>query len=257
MEESTGTAEEEAALYATGTSAQIPAKFSHVDVERLLEARTHSEELKEVLKRVHPWSSLRYGLSAVDMVRRLYAEIIPRYFGKEEEIQVLCPMTRGTLGTQNLINPAAQGKAQLSLAGRLFRVGDRVIQKRNNYDLSVFNGDIGRIIDLDNEEMTAIVAFRSGTETREVIYERESLPEMDLAYAITIHKSQGSEFGVIIIPLVSQHFQMLFRNLIYTGLTRAKKLAVFVGTRTALQLAVSKQNTAIRQTALKSLLSHP
>jgi exodeoxyribonuclease V alpha subunit len=263
MEESTGTAEEEAALYATGTSAQIPAKFSHVDVERLLEARTHSEELKEVLKRVHPWSSLRYGLSAVDMVRRLYAQVIPRYFGKEEEIQVLCPMTRGTLGTQNLnqviqeaINPAKPGKAQLSLAGRIFRVGDRVIQKRNNYDLSVFNGDIGRIVDLDNEEMTAIVAFRNGSETREVIYERESLPEMDLAYAITIHKSQGSEFGVIIIPLVSQHFQMLFRNLIYTGLTRAKKLAVFVGTRTALQLAVSKQNTAIRQTALKFLLTH-
>jgi exodeoxyribonuclease V alpha subunit len=234
-----------------------------VDVERLLEARTHSEELREVLKRVHPWSSLRYGLSAVDMVRRLYAEVIPRYFGKEEEIQILCPMTRGTLGTQNLnqviqeaINPAAEGKAQLSLAGRIFRVGDRVIQKRNNYELSVFNGDIGRIVDLHNAEMTALVAFRNGNEIREVVYEREALPEMDLAYAITIHKSQGSEFGVVILPLVSQHFQMLFRNLIYTGLTRAKKLAVFVGTRTALQLAVSKQNTAIRQTALKFLLTH-
>jgi len=262
-EENVGTAEEEAALYATGTSAQIPAKFSHVDVERLLETRTHSEELREVLKRVHPWSSLRYGLSAVDMVRRLYAEVIPRYFGKEEEIQILCPMTRGTLGTQNLnqviqeaINPAVEGKAQLSLGGRIFRVGDRVIQKRNNYELSVFNGDIGRIVDLDNAEMTALVAFRNGSEIREVVYEREALPEMDLAYAITIHKSQGSEFGVVILPLVSQHFQMLFRNLIYTGLTRAKKLAVFVGTRTALQLAVSKQNTAIRQTALKFLLTH-
>jgi exodeoxyribonuclease V alpha subunit len=111
-------------------------------------------------------------------------------------------------------------------------------------------------VGLDNEEMTALVAFRNGTETREVLYEREYLNEIELAYAITIHKSQGSEFGVVIMPLVSQHFQMLFRNLIYTGLTRAKKLAVFVGTRTALQLAVSKQNTAIRQTALKFLLTH-
>lgn len=254
-------AEDETELYSQGSSFSIPDKFSHVDVDRLLEAQNHSDELKEVLKRVHPWSSLRYGLSAAAMVEKLYKDIIPKYFGREAEIQILSPMTKGSMGTQNMnrviqdaINPAGEGKAQLSMGGRIFRVGDRVIQKRNNYDLSVFNGDIGRIVGVDNEEMVCIVAFKNGDELKEVIYEREHLPELDLAYAITIHKSQGSEFEVVILPLVTQHFQMLFRNLVYTGLTRARKLAIFVGTRTALNLAVSKQNTAIRQTALQFLL---
>jgi exodeoxyribonuclease V alpha subunit len=98
------------------------------------------------------------------------------------------------------------------------------------------------------------VSFRAGGEDREVKYGKEQLLELDLAYAITIHKAQGSEFEVIIIPLVTQHFSMLFRNLIYTGITRAKKLCVFVGTRKALAMAVNKQNTATRQTALNYLL---
>jgi exodeoxyribonuclease V alpha subunit len=195
------------------------------------------------------------------MIEKLYETIIPKYYGKEVEIQILSPMTKGSLGTANLnkviqekVNPSRAGKAQLQLGGRIFREGDRVIQKRNDYDLGVFNGDIGSITKVDNEEMQLLVNFKAGKEVKEVKYEKEHLLELDLAYAITIHKSQGSEFETIIIPLVTQHFGMLFRNLVYTGITRAKKLALFVGTRKALAMAVHKQNTAIRQTALAYLL---
>lgn len=247
--------------YQQGSSLSIPAKFSHVDIEALLQTRRHSEELKEVLQKVHPWSSLHYGLSAVAMIEKLYAAIIPKYYGKESEIQILTPMTKGSLGTANLnkviqekINPARAGKAQLILGGRIFRQGDRVIQRRNNYDLNVFNGDIGTITLVDNEELELAVTYKAGKETKEVFYKKEHLLELDLAYAITIHKSQGSEFETTIIPLVTQHFGMLFRNLVYTGITRAKKLVVFVGTRKALAMAVNKQNTATRQTALAYLL---
>lgn len=248
-------------LYTQGSSFAIPEKFSHVDLEALQQASSHSQELKEVLKTVHPWSSLHYGLSAVNMIEKLYEAIIPKYYGQETEIQILSPMTKGSLGTANLnkviqekINPANAGKAQLLLGGRIFREGDRVIQRRNNYDLNVYNGDIGTITRIDNEEINVCVSFKAGQEEKEVVYEKEHLLELDLAYAITIHKSQGSEFQTIIIPLVTQHFGMLFRNLVYTGITRAKKLVVFVGTRKALALAVNKQNTATRQTALEYLL---
>ncbi|GAB3162385.1 SF1B family DNA helicase RecD2 [Telluribacter humicola] len=247
--------------YQQGCGLSIPQKFSHVDLEALLQARRHSEELREVLLRVHPWSSLHYGLSAVGMVEKLYESIIPKYHGNEVEIQILSPMTKGSLGTTNLnkviqerINPAREGKAQILIGGRILREGDRVIQKHNNYDLNVFNGDIGSITKVDNQEMELSVSFKAGKEVKEVRYTKEHLLELDLAYAITIHKSQGSEFESVIIPVVTQHFGMLFRNLVYTGITRAKKLAVLVGTRKALALAVSKQSTATRQTALAYLL---
>jgi len=249
--------------YSQDNSLSIPAKFSHVDLEALLQAKRHSEELKEVIQKIHPWSSLHYGFSAAGMIEKLYEAIIPKYFGNDAEIQILSPMTKGSLGTANLnkviqekINPGADGKAELTVGGRIFRAGDRVIQKRNNYDLNVFNGDIGIITRVDNEEMEVSVNFKAGQQSKEVSYAREFLLELDLAYAITIHKSQGSEFQTIIIPLVTQHFGMLFRNLVYTGITRAKKLVVFVGTRKALAMAVNKQNTAIRQTALAYLLQH-
>jgi exodeoxyribonuclease V alpha subunit len=249
--------------YEKSTELRIPPKFEHVDLERLIQTDTHTEELQEVLRRVHPWSSLHWGFSAVDMVERLYKSIIPKYLGQGVEIQILTPMSKGSLGTHNLneviqqaVNPPGGGKVQLQLGGRLFREGDRVIQRRNNYDLGVFNGDIGRILSLDSEDMSCLVAFSAGGETKEVAYEKEHLPELELAYAITIHKSQGSEFEAVILPLVNQHFTMLFRNLIYTGLTRARKMAVFVGSRSALKTAVNKQNTALRQTALKELLQH-
>ncbi len=241
------------------TELVIPQKFQHVNLEKVLKAQTQVDELLAVLKNVHPWSSLRFGLSAADMVRRLYLEWIPKYFGSKCEIQILSPMTRGSLGTislnqmiQETANPQQEGKSQLKVGERIFREGDRVIHRRNNYDLGVFNGDIGTIRKIDNEELTCVVSFYP--DGREVQYQSEDITELDLAYAITIHKSQGSEFEAVIIPVLTQHFKMLFRNLIYTGLTRARKLAVFVGTRKALAMAVRNQDTSKRQTALKELL---
>ncbi len=257
---------EKRATYNVGTEnldkeIEITDKFKHVDIDRLILAENRAEELKEVVKKVHPWSSLNYGLSATDLITKIYKESIPKYFGRATEIQILTPMTKGTLGTVNLnkiiqkaINPTRFGVAELQLGERIFRVGDRVIQKKNNYDLEVFNGDIGKISQIDNEEMLLTVEYSTGDEIREVVYERESLAEIDLAYAITIHKSQGSEFGAVIIPVTMQHFNMLFRNLIYTGLTRAKKLAVFIGSRKALAMSISNTNSAKRQTTLEWLL---
>jgi exodeoxyribonuclease V alpha subunit len=241
------------------TELTIPDKFRHVNIDKVFEARTGAEELLAVLKKVHPWSSLHYNLTAADIVRNLYLNWIPKYLGKDIEIQIITPMTRGSLGTVNLnkmiqeaANPAKQGKTQIQVGERILRVGDRVIHRRNNYDLGVFNGDIGVITEIDNEELTCSVAFYP--DQRVVEYKRDDIPELDLSYAITIHKSQGSEFGAVIIPVLTQHFKMLFRNLLYTGLTRARKLAVVVGTRKALALAVKNQDTRNRQTFLKELL---
>jgi len=168
-------------------------------------------------------------------------------------------MTRGSLGTANLnkiiqekSNPPTEGKCQLKVGERIFREGDKVIHRRNNYDLNVFNGDIGKIMTIDTEELTCIVSFYP--DGREVPYQKEDIMELDLAYAITIHKSQGSEFKAVIIPVLTQHFKMLYRNLIYTGLTRARDLAVFVGTRKALSMAIRQQDTSNRQTALETLI---
>ncbi|GAB6145213.1 SF1B family DNA helicase RecD2 [Desulfocicer niacini] len=241
------------------TELTIPAKFQHVDLNALARADSRVAELTTVLKKVHPWSSLHYGYAALDVVTQLYLTWIPKYFGREREIQILSPMTRGSLGTSNLnrviqnaANPFREGKPQLKVGERIFRCGDRVIHRRNNYDLGVFNGDIGTIIAIDNSEPSLTVAFYP--DQRQVFYQRDDIMELDLAWAITIHKSQGSEFEVVIIPVLTQHYKMLYRNLLYTGLTRAKKLAVFVGTRKAMSMAVRNQDVSQRQTALDFLL---
>ncbi|MBW1635611.1 MAG: AAA family ATPase [Deltaproteobacteria bacterium] len=238
----------------------IPDKFRHVDLGRVKEAEGAVEELKALLSKIHPWSSLHYGLGGVDTVVRLYLEWIPKYFGRDTEIQILSPMTRGSLGTANLnkviqqrSNPPQPGKAELQVGERIFRQDDRVIHRRNNYDLNVFNGDIGKILTIDNSNLTCVVSFYP--DNRQVLYKKDDIMELDLAYAITIHKSQGSEFQVVILPVLTQHFKMLYRNLIYTGLTRARLLAVFVGTRKALAMAVHQQDSSRRQTALKLLLA--
>lgn len=238
----------------------VPEKYRHVDFAKLAQAETQTNELMSLLKNIHPWSSLHYGLTAVETVVRLYTKTIPDWLGKDVEIQVLTPQVRGTLGTlslneslQRIANPESPMKSQIQIGARLFRLGDRVIQTRNNYDLGVFNGDIGRIVSVDNENLTCEVQFFGG-DSRTVLFENEDLSELSLAYGITIHKSQGSEFPVVIIPVLGQHFNMLFRNLIYTGLTRAKKLAVFVGSRKAFAMAVGQIDNRKRQTALSSLI---
>ena len=237
----------------------IPEPFRHVALNTLATADSAATELLALAKKTHPWSSLYYGLTAVDVVRKLYQEWVPKYLGARVEIQVLTPMIRGTLGAANLntmlqqsVNPPGEHKAELSVGERLFRTGDRVIHRRNNYELNVFNGDIGLITAIDNSNLTCEVAFFP--DQRRVEYNRDQIVELDLAYAITIHKSQGSEFDVVILPVLSQHFRMLFRNLIYTGLTRGKKLVVLVGSRQALAMAVRNQDTSKRQTALALLI---
>jgi exodeoxyribonuclease V alpha subunit len=170
-------------------------------------------------------------------------------------------MTRCALGTANLnyliqraINPSSMSKPQIKVAKRIFRVGDRVIHRRNNIDLEAFNADIGYIKSINSESLTMVINFLP--DGREVEYLKENIVKLDLAYAITIHKSQASKFSIVIIPLLTQHFKMLYRNLIHTRLTRAKKLAFFVGTRRAMTMAVRQQDTALRQTALEQLLKN-
>jgi len=239
---------------------EIPKKFKHVDLSQLAQSRTNLEAFKAILKKIHPWSSLHYNLTATAVVKKLYSDWVPKYLGSEVEIQVLSPMARGSLGTNKLneslqqhLNPQDGSKYQIMLGQRIFRVGDRVIHRRNNYDLNVFNGDIGTIVSLDTENITCEVQFEAGSQP--VNYQKNDLMDLDLAYAITIHKSQGSEFDVVIIPILTQHFTMLYRNLIYTGLTRAKKLAVFVGTRRALAMSIKNINTVKRQTMLTELMA--
>ena len=238
---------------------KIPEKFRHVDLQKVSQARGGVAELKTLVRSLQPWSALHHGLTGLDMVLRLYTRTIADYFGPEIEIQILSPQVRGSLGTLNLnmavqqaVNPAREGKKEIRVGERIYREGDRIIQTRNNYDLGVFNGDIGRIAAIDLENFSCLIQF--GGQTAPIAYQREDLTEIALAYAITIHKSQGSEFGAVIIPVAAQHFKMLFRNLLYTGLTRARQLCVFVGSRKALAMAVRQVDNHRRQTALTSLI---
>lgn len=240
----------------------IPDKFKAVDLLSLAQAETEVDQLMSILKTVHPWSSLRYGLTALETTIRFYTKTIPKWFGRPVEIQLLSPQVRGTLGTMNInqslqqvSNPESPNKRQLKIGDKILREGDRVIQTRNNYDLGIFNGEIGKVVTVDGTDITCDVLF-PGEGDRLITFKKEALSELQLAYGITIHKSQGSEFEVVIIPILGQHYNMLFRNLIYTGLTRAKKLAIFVGTRKAFSMAIRQVDNRKRQTALADLVQN-
>jgi exodeoxyribonuclease V alpha subunit len=239
----------------------VPNDYLHADIQMLLKSENHAAALKNIIKSIHPWSSLNYGFVASEIVVRLYSQTIKERLGKNLEVQILTPMAVGSMGARNLnllvqntFNPDNGQKPTLQIGERVFRLGDRVIQRRNNYDLEVFNGDIGRISSINNQNMTLGITYNSGKISRQVHYEKQDILDIDLAYAITIHKSQGSEFDVVIIPLVMQHFTMLYQNLIYTALTRAKKMAIFVGTRKALGIAVRNIDNRSRKTRLKFLV---
>lgn len=187
-------------------------------------------------------------------------ERIPQRFGLDPktEVQVLTPMNRGLLGTaalntrlQAALNPPGEFVLETERFGTLFRVGDKVIQTRNNYDKEVFNGDIGRLTGMEAEPVRIEASFEEG---RSVPYEAAELDELRLAYAITIHKSQGSEFPAVVMPLSTQHYVMLQRNLLYTGLTRGRQLVVLIGTREALELAVRRADSQRRWTTLEARL---
>jgi exodeoxyribonuclease V alpha subunit len=182
---------------------------------------------------------------------------IPQAFGLDpiRDIQVLCPMNRGGLGARSLnielqraLNPP--GEIRVERFGWTFCPGDKVMQVENNYDRDVYNGDLGivRSLDLEQSELTA------DFDGREVTYGFGELDELVLAYATTIHKSQGSEYPAVVIPLTTQHYTMLMRNLLYTGITRAKRLVVLVGQRKALAIAVRNQGTRRRWSKLREWL---
>jgi ATP-dependent exoDNAse (exonuclease V) alpha subunit len=185
---------------------------------------------------------------AGDLVVELVAKRIPAKFGfQPDQIQVLAPMHRGKCGVgylneklQEVLNPPAEGKGQKQFGGRVFRVGDKVLQLRNNYDKEVFNGDGGVVTTISYEDQTVGVKLEDG---REVNYDFGELDELTLAYAVSIHKSQGSEYPVCVIPLAMGHFMLLERKLVYTAVTRARKLVVLVGSKKALAMAVKNGPT--------------
>ena len=191
------------------------------------------------------------------------AERIPAGFGLDpaRDVQVLTPMNRGLLGTENLnrelrarLNPPRAGALELARGERVFRVGDKVMQVRNNYELEVFNGDLGRVTHVDPEEKTLRVEMDDG---RLIGYEASDLDELVPAFACSIHKSQGSEYPAVVVPLHTQHYVMLERNLLYTALTRARRLAILVGEHRALAVAVRNKQNRERFTGLARRLAPP
>jgi exodeoxyribonuclease V alpha subunit len=175
------------------------------------------------------------------------------------DVQVLCPMNRGSLGVRELnvrlqreLNPPRSDEPGVEKFGWQFRPRDKVIQTENDYDKDVFNGDIGQITKIDPLEHEVTVRF----EPRDVVYDFGELDEISLAYAITIHKSQGSEFPAIVTPLAMQQYMLLQRNLVYTGITRGKRLVVLIGQRKALAMAVNNNRTENRFSGLLARLTN-
>lgn len=193
----------------------------------------------------------------LETIKSLLTQRIPAHFGfsPTDDIQVLTPMHKGLLGTvnlnqelQELLNPEQES---ISRGSRTFRVADKVMQIRNNYDLDVFNGDIGKIASIDKVERVVRVNF----EGKMVLYEQADLDELMLAYACSVHKAQGSEYPVVVLPLHTQHYMMLQRNLLYTAVTRGKKLVVVVGSKKALAIAVKNNKIQDRFTRLAERLN--
>ena len=193
---------------------------------------------------------------AVQEIVRLVKNNLPRYYKTPwNHIQVLTPMQKGIVGAANLnlalqeaLNPQGDG---LRRGGYLFRTGDKVMQIRNNYEKEIFNGDIGTVECVNLQERTLKVNF----DQHIIEYEASELDELVHAYATTIHKAQGSEYPIVVMPVLMNHYVMLQRNLIYTGITRAKKVLVIVGTRKALSYAVRNVTVTKRNTFLKERLS--
>ncbi|HZD10476.1 MAG TPA: AAA family ATPase [Candidatus Binatia bacterium] len=187
----------------------------------------------------------------VDIVKRR----VPQKFGMDpvDDVQVMSPMYNGSAGVNNLnerlqaaLNPAAGRKPERRLAGRVFRVGDKVMQLANNYDKNVYNGDIGRVTALDALQQTMTVSIDGAP----VVYDFLEVDELTHAYAISVHKSQGAEYRCVVMPIITQHYMMLQRNLLYTAVTRARELVVLVGTRRAIAIAIKNNRVTERHSAL-------
>lgn len=192
----------------------------------------------------------------LNTIVKLVSQRLPNRYGfnPSQQIQVLSPMKRGVIGTENLnqvlqqvLNPQQDSSAKVN---HRFNIGDKVMQLRNDYNREVFNGDIGYIKDIDNVDQQVLVQF----DERDVIYEYSDLDDLVLAYAISVHKFQGSECPCVVMPIHTSHFMMLHRNLLYTGITRGKQLVVLVGTKKALAIAVKNNEVQKRYTSLQQVL---
>lgn len=198
----------------------------------------------------------------IDRIIQMVKDRIPAKFGFDpfKDVQVLTPQVKTDLGVLNLnkelqaaLNPAAPRAVEVKKFDTAFRVGDKILQVRNNYQREVFNGDIGRVAKIDLIEQVLTASF----DGRSVEYEFADLDELQLAYACTIHKGQGSEYPAVVIPVHTQHYVMLQRNLLYTAITRGRKLVVLVGSRRALWRAVTNHETKTRYSLLKERLRQP
>lgn len=196
--------------------------------------------------------------AVADKIVHLVRDRIPRAFDLDpvDDIQVLSPMHRGVAGTGNLnkvlqkvLNPVAPGVAR---GDQYLSPGDKVMQLRNNYDKGVFNGDMGRIVWIDPDAQTLAIRF----DARELTYDFADLDQIALSYAVSVHKSQGSEYPAVVMPVLTQHYLLLQRNLIYTAVTRGRRLVVLVGTRKALAMAVKNNKPRLRHTRLAHRLQN-
>ncbi len=195
---------------------------------------------------------------AVRWILELVQDKLPKRYGIDplQDIQVLTPMYKGVVGAENLNlflqQHLNQDQRSVQRGSRVFKVGDKVMQIRNNYDKDVFNGDIGRLAKIDRENQEVLVNF----DGRFVVYDFSELEDLVLAYAISVHKSQGNEYPAVIIPVMIQHFILLQRNLIYTAVTRAKRVVVLVGTKKALAIGIKNNKPQLRYSFLKERLIH-
>jgi len=193
---------------------------------------------------------------AAALIQNLICRRLPNHYNYHpiDDIQLICPMRRGIVGIDNfnrlLQDTLNKNSENLPRGGQNFRIGDKVMQIRNNYDYEVFNGDIGRITKVNTVDQKITVKYPE----KSVDYDIADLNELVLAYAITVHKSQGSEYKSVVIPLLTQHYMMLQRNLVYTGITRAKELVVIVGTKKALGMAIRNNKVVRRYTGLAERL---
>ncbi|MDD3118448.1 MAG: ATP-dependent RecD-like DNA helicase [Victivallales bacterium] len=242
-------------VFRQGAGSAIIANAHAVNAGRMPELGSGRED-KNILRDFY-WIEQDDPDKAVELIVRMVSERIPERFGMRpmRDIQVLSPMNRGSCGTV-VLNEVLQAKLngghkpQFKMGDRVFRSGDRVMQTSNNYDKNVYNGDMGRIVNIDYEAKVFTVSF----DRRPVAYEFAEVDQLALAYAITVHKAQGSEFPAVVIPLLNQHYMMLQRNLLYTAMTRARRLLILVGSRKAVSMAVRNAVREPRYTLLQHYL---